>query len=78
MISNKGLPVLPDGWEWRNCLGTWSAHEGITEVSAGTQCVELSQEDVISCPLSVLAAVLFANSVTLPEIPGHSTILGGK
>ena len=87
MLKESELPKLPDGWEWRSSeefgftYKSWMAMDQSYDGACcymGSDGLHVDSLDSRGCTLEVIAAVLFSNGVTLPEIPGHSTILGGK
>lgn len=84
-LSRDELPKLPDGWWWEDSTvdgPPWIARSEIDELRvecyATDSGLHVDSYECASCPLSVVAAVLVANGVTLPDVPGYSTILGGK
>ena len=82
-LSREELPKLPDGWWWTDSLdhavgNYWTARGSWVDCHVDTRGLHVDSEDCDACPLEVIAAVLFANGVTLPEVPGRSSLLGGQ
>lgn len=82
-VKREELPELPEGWRWRDSLdhaigNYWTATNIWIDCYVDRRGLHVDSEDGEACPFEVVAAVLFANGVTLPEVPGRSSLLGGK
>ena len=82
MLNESELPKLPDGWKWRLNPGRYKfvalSYDGSSVTIIDGDVCDLFIGGAPFAPAEVVLAVLFANGVTLPDVPGHSTILGGK
>lgn len=91
-VKREELPELPNGWGWivsdHGSIDTWDAElvvgcqsvrcVGVNPVNGQLWIFENGAGEVREVPMPIVLAVLFANGVTLPEVPCRSSLLGWK
>ena len=84
MKQEHELLKLPDGWKWMKPHWAdfdedpWVADSVDICCYATNNGLNVDSFGGSTCPLYIISAVLFANEVALPDVPGSSSILGGK